>query len=140
MNKFVKFARSGVGVITNNTPHHGGTSVEVHYHNGIKVTSTYIEKRALTEITAAEFEQAVRKKGQTSMLQYLVSTVIEAIVWHTDPNDLPTVGKRCLIITEGSAGLPEGKATWTGQQWRANDGFRWDRKWIKTWAYEPKGP
>lgn len=137
--KFVKFARSGVGVVTDKTPHHGGTSVEVHYHNGIKTTSTYIEQRALVEITAAEFEKAVRKRGQTSMLQYLDTTETEAIVWHTDPKDLPIVGKYCLVFITGDLG-PE-SATFTGQNWRMNDDdYRHEANWIKAWAYEPIGP
>lgn len=139
MNKFVKFARNVVGVITDSTPHNGSTSVQVRYHNGIKVTHTNVEKRALTEITAAEFELAVRKKGDTAMIQYLLSTEIEVIVWHTDLNDLPACGEKCLVFKNGDYGS-EGGAVWTGQQWRMKDGFRYDKGWIKGWAYEPKGP
>jgi hypothetical protein len=149
MNKFVKLAwsKNVVGVITDHTRHHGGVSVEVHYHNGIKPVHRLIEERAFTEITAAEFEQVVRKKGQTSMLQYLKTTETETIVWHTDPEDLPTINEYCLVVIKGGSGV-EGRARFTGQNWRMIGGYNDDdcepycneKDFIKAWAYEPKGP
>ena len=140
MNKFVKFARGTVGVIQSGaTGSASGFASGVTFHNGIKPVHRSIENRALTEITAAEFELAVRKKGQTSMLQYLVTTEIEAVVWHTDPKDLPTVGMYCLVFTKGGSGV-EGRATFTGQNWRMHDGYRHTKDFIRAWAYEPKGP
>ncbi len=69
----------------------------------------------------------------------MATTEIEQIVWHTDPNDSPAVGMYCLVLTRSKSGI-EGRATFTGQNWRMNDGYRYDKNWITAWAYEPKGP
>jgi len=143
MNKFVHITGTGAGVVDSLDPHRAkgdnDTAILVKYHNGIKITAGFFEPTSLTEITAAEFEQSVRRGGHTSMLRYLVSTEIEAIVWHTDPKDLPEPNKRCLLVVVGGVGA-ENRAVWTGSSWRGNDGFHHQEKWIKAWAYEPKGP
>lgn len=135
MNKFVKFARGMVGVIKGKSR----TTLEVTFYNGIKPTTRFIEERATTEITATEFEQTIRKKGATSMLKFLATTVIEPIMWHTDPDEAPQTNRRCLVIVTGGVG-PEGRAVWTGLEWRMSDGYRHKKNWITAWAYEPKGP
>ena len=135
MNKFVKFAGNTVGVVIGETK----TGVNVVFHNGKKAVNHVIEKRALTPITSAEFRKAVIKKGNTSMLKFLLTEVLEQISWQTDQDVPPDANRRCLVITKGESG-PEGRAVWTGWEWRMNDGFRYKKDFIRAWAYEPKGP
>lgn len=134
MNKFVKFAGDTVGVVTRETP----TGFTVMFHNGKKVISHVIDKRTLTPITGPEFRKAVLEKGQMSMLQFLLTESIEQIVWQTDPDALPEINKPCLIFIKGIPGTQD--AVWSGRIWKLNDGSCFENRWIKAWAYEPKGP
>lgn len=137
--KYVKFAGSTVGVVAASALVSRSES-EITFHNGVKLVHRFVENRALTEITAAEFELSVRKKGQTSMLQYLaLTTFMEVLVWHSDPKDLPEPNRRCLVFVSGGSG-PEGRAVFTGKNWRMNDGYRYEIPSILSWAYEPQGP
>lgn len=145
MNKFVKFAGNTVGVVTGEGKgRYTGYAVQVTFHNGIKPTHRFVENRALEEITPAEFEQTIRKKGQTSMLQYLESlkTVIEPLVWHTDLKyDLPATGKRVLVKKTIQGGGGTEHVSWNGKEWIcSHDNWKLHKMFVAAWAYEPTGP
>lgn len=52
----------------------GQDMVRVAYHNGIKATTKIISKTKLKEITKEEFIEFCKKKGHTSMAEYISKT------------------------------------------------------------------